>query len=98
MNINGGHHKKLHKAHKSPLISALSLVRFVDGSTFLRSRDTKEKKSIKSNLPKTVKIEWSLEGKFFEEKKRPEAILIQLSDEEGKKEMTDTDCVIIIYE
>ena len=45
MNINGGHHKKLHKAHKSPLISALSLVRFVDGSTFLRSRDTKEKKN-----------------------------------------------------
>ena len=97
MNINGGHHKKLHKAHKSPLISALSFV--LSTSQLLRSRETqKKKKSIKSNLPKTVKIEWSLEGKFFEEKKRPEAILIQLSDEEGKKEMTDTDCVIIIYE
>ena len=67
MNINGGgHHKKLHKAHKSPLISALSFV--LSRRDLLR--DTKEKKSIKSNLPKTVKIEWSLEGKFFEEKKK----------------------------
>ena len=83
MNINGGHHKKLHKAHKSPLISALSFV--LSTSQLLRSRETqKKKKSIKSNLPKTVKIEWSLEGKFFEEKKRPEAILIQLSDQKRK--------------
>ena len=28
MNINGGHHKKLHKAHKSPLISAISFDMF----------------------------------------------------------------------
>jgi len=97
MNINGGHHKKLHKAHKSPLISALSFV-LLTAQLFSGRETQKKKKSIKSNLPKTVKIEWSLEGKFFEEKKRPEAILIQLSDEEGKKEMTDTDCVIIIYE
>ena len=82
MNIDGGHHKKLHKAHKSPLISALSFV-LSTGSQLLR--DTKEKKSIKSNLPKTVKIEWSLEGKFFEEKKRPEAILIQLSERQKRQ-------------
>ena len=82
MNINGGgHHKKLHKAHKSPLISALSFV--LSRRDLLR--DTKEKKSIKSNLPKTVKIEWSLEGKFFEEKKRPEAILIQLSERQKRQ-------------
>ena len=86
MNINGGHHKKLHKAHKSPLISALSFV--LSTSQLLRSRETqKKKKSIKSNLPKTVKIEWSLEGKFFEEKKRPEAILIQLSDQKRKRQI-----------
>ena len=41
MNINGGgHHKKLHKAHKSPLISALSFV--LSRRDLLR--DTKEKK------------------------------------------------------
>ena len=83
MNINGGHHKKLHKAHKSPLISALSFVLSRRDLNF--SETQKKKKSIKSNLPKTVKIEWSLEGKFFEEKKRPEAILIQLSERQKRQ-------------
>ena len=89
MNINGGHHKKLHKAHKSPLISAISFDMFFSSTrpNFSSRVDIqKKKKSIKSNLPKTVKIEFGrLRANFLKRRKRPEAILIQLSDERQKR-------------
>ena len=43
MNINGGHHKKLHKAHKSPLISALSFVLLT--AQLFSGRETQKKKN-----------------------------------------------------
>ena len=90
MNINGGHHKKLHKAHKSPLISAISFDMFFfrrhDPTSQVESTYKRKKKSIKSNLPKTVKIEFGrLRANFLKRRKRPEAILIQLSDERQKR-------------
>ena len=83
MNINGGHHKKLHKAHKSPLISALS---FVLSRRDLNFSETQKKKNrLNPIYQKLSKSNGRLRANFLKRRKRPEAILIQLSERQKRQ-------------